>query len=194
MSWRRGFVVCLTSRIIWAHARAPRSRYCKSRGFTGTLQEEEESSLLLLLLYTARLQRAACCPPFPPSEWAALTWRVALHSAGSCGSTALSQPRLARMTENQDSLSALRAETLRGLAGQREREEEAERERDRGCWCCWLTVPVVLAVALALPVVWESHIRLWHNALTDPYTLGGVAVTFMCALYGLLQCIDLGDK
>ena len=113
---------------------------------------------------------------------------------GPRGSTALSQPRLARMTENQDSLSALRAETLRGLAGQREREEEAERERDRGCWCCWLTVPVVLAVALALPVVWESHIRLWHNALTDPYTLGGVAVTFMCALYGLLQCIDLGDK
>ena len=108
----------------------------------------------------------------------------------------MSQPRLSRMTENQDSLKALRAETLRGLAGQREHEEEPRR--DGGCWCCWLTVPVVLAVAWALPVVWESHLRPWHNAftsaLTDPYTLGGVAVTFTFALYGLLQCIDLGDK
>ena len=99
------------------------------------------------------------------------------------------------MTENQDSLRALRAETLRGLAGQR---EEEEARRDRGCWCCWLTVPVVLAVALALPIVWESHLRPRHDAftsaLTDPYTLGGVVVTFTFALYGLLQCIDLGDK
>ena len=125
---------------------------------------------------------------------AAGAWPRAL-GAGASGSTALCQPRLARMAENQDSLRALRAETLRGLAGQR---EEEEARRDRGCWCCWLTVPVVLAVAWALPVVWESHLRPWHNAftsaLTDPYTLGGVAVTFTFALYGLLQCIDLGDK
>ena len=106
--------------------------------------------------------------------------------AGVAPWRALCQRRLARMTENQDSLRALRAETLRGLAGQR---EEEEARRNRGCWCCWLTVPVVLAVAWALPVVWESHLRPWHNAftsaLTDPYTLGGVAVsvTFTFALY-----------
>ena len=129
--------------------------------------------------------------------WALVGLRVRCPppGAGVAPWRALCQRRLARMTENQDSLRALRAETLRGLAGQREQEEA---RRDRGCWCCWLTVPVVLAVAWALPVVWESHLRPWHNAftsaLTDPYTLGGVAVTFTFALYGLLQCIDLGDK
>ena len=91
---------------------------------------------------------------------------------------------------------ALRAETLRD-PGQRDREDD-HRRRTRGCWCCWLTVPVVLAVVWVLPGVWDSHLKPWHNAfgsaLTDPYTLGGVAVMFTLALYGLLQCIDLDGK
>ena len=106
------------------------------------------------------------------------------------------QPRIARMTESQDThetrtLMALRAETLRDPTRQRE-------DARRGCWWCWVIVPVVLAIIWALPVVWDSHLRPWHNAftsaLTDPYTLGGVAVTFTLALYGLLQCIDLDVK
>jgi len=105
------------------------------------------------------------------------------------------QPRITRMTRSQDSLMALRAETLRDPAGQRDREDARHA---RGCWCFWLAVPVVLAVVWALPGVWGSHLRPWHNAftsaLTDPYTLGGVAVTFTLALYGLLQCIDLDGK
>jgi len=110
-------------------------------------------------------------------------------------------PCMAGMPENPDSLTAehslmaLRAETLRDPAGQRDCEDA---RRARGCWCCWLTVPVVLAVVWALPGVWDSHLRPWHSAfssaLTDPYTLGGVAVTFTLALYGLLQCIDLDGK
>ena len=110
-------------------------------------------------------------------------------------------PCMAGMPENPDSLTAehslmaLRAETLRDPAGQHDREDA---RRARGCWCCWLTVPVVLAVVWVLPGVWDSHLRPWHSAfssaLTDPYTLGGVAVTFTLALYGLLQFIDLDGK
>ena len=99
---------------------------------------------------------------------------------------------LATPVSLDDSLMALRAETLRVSAGRRDREDG---RRARGCWCFWLIVPVMLAAVWALPGVWSSHFRPWHDAvglaLTDPYTLGGVAVTFTLALYGLLQCVDL---
>ena len=104
------------------------------------------------------------------------------------------EPARTSTLELDDSLLALRAETLR---------EPSRRDRSRHDpqgWWWFFTIPAILAVvigAMEAEGVGVTAIIRWHKevfwSLRDPYLLGGVVVAGSVVLFALLWLIGHFD-